>query len=133
MTVPYATRADVYRLGLSAQAFVVRARPYGAVDATTATVRLEAHGMQSGDTFTFQVTSGGTLPTSISQFTVYYASVVSADLFRVALTSGGTPIASWVSAGTGWGISVDQGGRIDAHILDASASRRKPRRSSWTP
>ncbi len=128
MTVPYATRADVYRLGLSAQAFVVRARPVlpasntTGVDTTTATIRLEAHGMQTGDAFTFQGTTGGALPTAISQFVKYYASVVTDDLFRVSLTNGGTPIASWASAGTGWGVSVDQGSRLDAHILDASAA-----------
>lgn len=128
MTVPYATRADVYRLGLSAQAFVVRARPVPLTDvsATTATIRLQAHGMSTGDAFTFEVTSGGTLPTGITAFLPYYAVVVTADLFRVSLTSGGSAIASWASPGTGgvspWSISVDQGSRLDAHILDASSA-----------
>lgn len=119
--VSYATRKDVYNLGLSAQAFVVRARPYDAVDAATATVRLTAHGLTTGDAFTFVGTTGGSLPTSISAFTVYYAVVTSGDLFRVATSTGISPISSWVSAGSGWCVNVDQGARLDAHLAEAAA------------
>jgi hypothetical protein len=111
----YCTRDEVYLLGLSAQAFVSRPRPFDAVDATTATIRLKAHGLSSLDSVTFEVTSGGSLPSSISAFTVYTPVVVSTDLFRLA------GISSWVSAGSGWGVSVDHGRRLDAHILETAA------------
>lgn len=118
----YATRRDVYLLGLSAQAFVARSRPFDAVDATTATVRLRAHGLDTGDVVTFEATAGGALPTGLSAFAVYYAVPVSSDLFRVSLTSGGAAIASWASAGSGWAIAIDYGPRLDAHLADASAT-----------
>lgn len=119
----YATRANVYALGLSAMAFASRPRPVasGDADAASATIRLTAHGLSDGDVVTFVVTSGGALPTGVSAFVPYYAHVVTSDLFRVSTTSGGVPIASWVSAGSGWAISVDPGPRIDAHLEDAAA------------
>lgn len=118
----YATRRDVYLLGLAAQAFVARARPFDAVDAATATVRLRAHGLADGDVVTLEPTSGGTLPTGLSAFAVYYVVTVSSDLFRLSLTAGGSPIASWASAGSGWAIAIDYGPRLDAHLSDASAT-----------
>jgi len=120
--VSYATRRDVYLLGLAAQAFVARSRPFDAVDSASATVRLRAHGLATDDVVTFEVASGGTLPTGISAFTVYYAVPVSSDLFRLSLTAGGSPIASWASAGSGWAIAIDYGPRLDAHLADASAT-----------
>lgn len=117
----YSTNDDVYLLALSAQAFVVLARPFDAVDATTATIRLKAHGFSALDIIAFEVMDGGTLPTSVSQFTSYYPIPVSSDLFRVATTPNGTPIASWASAGSGWGVTVDQARRLAAHRENAFA------------
>lgn len=116
----YCTRDDVFLLGLGAQAFVVRARPVesGAVDIATGVIRLKAHGLSDDDTVTTEVTTGGTLATTLSAFTAYGVAVVSFDLFR--LTLNGTPITSYVSAGSGWGIAVDPLRRIDRHILDAA-------------
>lgn len=117
----YSSRDDVFLLGLSAQAFVVRPRPFDGADAASATIRLKAHGLSLADVITFEVTSGGALPTGISAFAPYYPIPVSNDLFRVALTPGGSPIASWVTAGSGWGIVVDPGRRIDAHREETAA------------
>lgn len=116
----YCKRDDVYQLGIPASAFVALARP-SAADAATATIRLKGHGLTTQDQISFEVTSGGSLPTGISAFVVYYPIPVSSDLFRLSLTQGGTPIASWVSAGTGWSILIDQGRRLDANIDDACA------------
>lgn len=118
----YASRDHVYTLALSAEAFVRRARPVDPVnvDGTSGTIRLEAHGLTGNDALTFEVTSGGTLPTGISAFTVYYPIVVSQDLFKVATSQGGTPL-TFGSVGKGWSIKVDQGRRLDRHIAEASA------------
>lgn len=121
----YSTLDDVFLLGLSAQAFVVLARPFDAVDAASATIRLQAHGLTTLDVCTFEVTEGGALPTgisAISAFTPYYPIPVTADLFRVATTPNGTPIASWADGGIGWSIKVDTTRRILAHN-EAEAAR----------
>lgn len=117
----YSTLDDVFLLGLSAQAFVVLARPFDAVEAASATVRLKAHGLTALDVITFEVTEGGALPTGLSAFTPYYPIPVTADLFRVATTPNGTPIASWADGGTGWSVQVDTTRRILAHNEECAA------------
>lgn len=118
----YATRDDVYLLGLSAQAFVVRPRPVDTatgVDITTGTIRLTAHGLTALDIVTLTVTSGGSLPAEYSAFTAYTPIVVTGSLFK--LTTGTTPIAPLTSAGSGWAVEVDQLRRLDRQIEIASA------------
>lgn len=117
----YSTLDDVFLLGLSAQAFVVLARPFDAVDAASATIRLKAHGLSATDVITFEVTEGGALPTGLSAFTAYYPIPVTADLFRVATTPSGTPIASWVDAGSGWSVQIDTTRRVAAHNEECAA------------
>lgn len=117
----YSTLDDVFLLGLSAQAFVVLPRPVDAVDAATASIRLQAHGLATTDVITFVPTEGGALPTGISAFTPYYPVPITADLIRVATTPNGTPIASWADAGTGWSIQVDTTRRILAHNEQCAA------------
>lgn len=117
----YCTLDDVFNLALSAQAFITRPRPFDAVDISTATIRLKAHGLSLSDVITFEASSSGSLPTGISGFQPYYPIPVSGDLVRVALTPSGTPIASWVASGSGWGIVVDFTRRLQAHI-DATAA-----------
>jgi hypothetical protein len=117
----YSTLDDVFLLGLSAQAFVVLARPFDAADAASATIRLKAHGLTVLDVITFEVTEGGALPTGISAFTPYYPIPITADLFRVALTPNGTPIASWADEGSGWSVQVDTTRRILAHNEECAA------------
>lgn len=117
----YSTLDDVFLLGLSAQAFVVLPRPFDAVDAASATIRLRAHGLTVADVITFEVTEGGTLPTGISAFTAYYPIPVTANLVRVSLTPNGSPIASWVTGGDGWSLQVDTTRRILAHNVECAA------------
>lgn len=119
----YCTRDDVFLLGLSAQAFVVRARPVNAstdISTSTGVVRLKAHGLTDDDAITLEVTSGGSLPTGLSAFVAYGVDVVSFDLFRI--TSGGVAITSYASAGSGWAVAVDPLRRLDRHILAAAAT-----------
>jgi hypothetical protein len=95
--------------------------PPESVNAATGTIEIPSHGFTAADIITFRVTDGGHLPTAISAATPYYPIPVSADLFQVALTPGGTPIASFYQAGAGWSVAVDPVRRIQAHIDDAAA------------
>jgi hypothetical protein len=115
MTVVYCSRDEVFNLGLSAQAFVIRPRPFDAIDITTGTIRLKGHGFSALDAIAFEVTSGGSLPTGLTAFTTYNPVITSFDLFKV---SG---FNSYVSGGSGWGIAIDPGRRIDMHALEVSA------------
>jgi hypothetical protein len=118
----YCTRDDVFA-AVPATAFVLRARPVHEenADAATATIRLKAHGLSLADVITFECTEGGDLPPGISAFTVYHPIPLTADLFRVATSQNGTPIAWWASAGRGWSIAVDTYRRLDLQIIDAAA------------
>ena len=123
----YATRDDVFLLGLSARAFVARALPVvsrdtgsAAVDVATGIIRVRGLGLTSLDVITFEATLGGALPPELSQFAAYRPVAVGPDLYRVA-PLGGSPIASFTSAGSGWGVAVDQMRRLDAHLEDAAA------------
>jgi hypothetical protein len=117
----YCTTDEIFTLGLSAQAFVSRPRVPDAVSAASATIRIKAHGLTVDDVITFEAVSGGQLPTGISGFTPYYPIPLSADLLHVATTPSGTPIASWASAGAGWGVCVDPLRRLAAHAVEVSA------------
>lgn len=122
----YATPDDVYLLGLSAQGFVVRPRPVVATDVNTATgtIRLKAHGLDAADLITFEVVSGGSLPAELAGFGWNYTSpvVVGTDLLKIASVLGGsTPIASFTSAGSGWGITVDGLRRLTRHLVAEAA------------
>jgi hypothetical protein len=117
----YATREQLYLLALAAPAFVAYARPFDAVDATTATIRLKGHGLSVNNPITFEGSSGGYLPTDITEFSVYYAQPITSDLFQVSETLGGFPIASWTEPGEGWAIAIDPGPRLDAILEERSA------------
>lgn len=117
----YATRDQLFSLALAAPAFVAYARPFDAVDKSTATIRIKGHGLSTSDIISFECSDGGSTPTAISEFALYYPVPISADLFRVATSSGGTPIASWADAGTGWGIVIDPHRRLDIHLEESSA------------
>lgn len=117
----YCTREELYTLALAAPAFVSYARPFDAVDAATATIRLKGHGLFANNPITFEGTEGGYLPTGISEFSVYYAQPLTSDLFRISTVIGGSAVASWSEPGEGWGISIDPGPRLDAIAAERSA------------
>lgn len=117
----YATRDELFLLALGASAFVAYARPFDAVDKATATIRIKGHGFSDLDVISFEKSTGGFLPTGISEFAPYYPIPVTSDLFRVAASPGGTPIASWASSGDGWAVAVDMNRRLDAHLEETAA------------
>jgi hypothetical protein len=61
-----------------------------AVDVTENWIEVDSHGLSNGTMIKF--TSSTTLPAPLSSSTVYYALVVNANFFQVALTSGGAAI-----------------------------------------
>lgn len=112
----YCTVDDVFA-NLSAQAFVARGRPVLAsdVDGATGVIRLKAHGLTDDDVITFEVTTGGSLPTAVSAFAPYYPTVTAFDLFNVSATPGGAVLA-FASVGSGWAVAIDPLRRIRWHM-----------------
>lgn len=113
--MPYATRDHVYNLGLSARAFARAPRPVEAVEPSTGTIRLTAHGLSADDLVLLDAVAGGTLMGGVSAFTYYSPTIVGADLFRIV------GVASFSSSGQGARVTLDPGRRIDQHLADAAA------------
>lgn len=66
----------------------------GVASASGDTITSTAHGLSTDHRVVFMDLSGGGLPTGLTEGTVYYvlASGLTADVFKVALTSGGSAI-----------------------------------------
>ncbi len=99
MTVAYANRTDVYRVGLPRGSVVEPARLVSSVDVTLDRFELEGHGLQAGDPVQFQIDAGSVLPAPLVLLTVYYALAVplsdgspSENLFQVSATNGGAAV-----------------------------------------
>lgn len=127
----YATRRDIFALGLRAEVFASRARAVESVDAATAVFRLSSHGFDDGlPLINFVVTGSASLgrptvllPTGLSSTVVYEPSAYqgSGNLFTVAPVDGST-ITSLVNAGTGtFSVEADIGPTLDAICADESA------------
>jgi hypothetical protein len=121
----YATRRNVYALGLPPAAFVRAPRTVEAVDAATDTFTLRGHGLETDRVLTFALqasptpvhgVAGSALPAGISASTVYYAIKISEDLFQVAASASGAAVAI-ADAGSGiFGVAVDFGADLDAQL-----------------
>jgi hypothetical protein len=116
----YATADQTYQLALTARAFVVAPSPIQAVDPSTGTIRLTAHGYGAADQILFHVTSGGLLTPELSTFVYYSPIVLGADLFRVAHPITGLPII-FTETSRGWAVGVDPSRRLTLHLADAAA------------
>jgi hypothetical protein len=64
-------------------------------NATPTVVTYTSHGMATGDAITFS----GTMPTGVNAGQTYYVNVINANTFNIALTPGGSNIAT-TSTGT---------------------------------
>jgi len=111
----YAEVQDVFDLGLPAQAFATRPRPFEAVDISTGRIRLTAHGLTGDDLVELVAVSGGSLPGGASALTQYHPVVIGADLFSLQ------GITSFSSPGAGWAIAVDPKRRLQKHLDDTAA------------
>lgn len=121
----YATRSNVYALGLPPASFVRAPRTVEAVDASTDTFTIRGHGLDSGRALTFALQGSPTpvlgvtasaLPAGLSASVVYYALPLSGDLFQVSLTDGGAAVAI-TDVGTGiFGVAVDFAADLDAQL-----------------
>lgn len=91
----YASRADVYLLGVPEGTLVKPARALARVVAASDRFELEGHGFALDTPVQFGVGEFGALPGGLSLATVYYAKPVadSESLFQVAATEGGAAVA----------------------------------------
>lgn len=53
----------------------------------------DAHGLSDGETVVFSTAPGGTLPTGVTEGTIYYVITSTTDSFQVSTTSGGSAVA----------------------------------------
>jgi hypothetical protein len=133
VTVAYATRDDVYALGLPPQAFTARPRMVEAVDPVANVLTISQHGLNSADVLTFIVegnlqpgapamVGAPALPSGLSASSVYYPLLIgSSSLFQVALSVGGAAVALGSAGTPKFGMRVDPGPKLDRLLLDASA------------
>jgi len=120
----YATVLDVYRLALSAQAFVTRPRPIDpragdSLDPATGIFSLIGHGYGGDDRVRLVTVGSGAVPGGAAAGLPY--TVIPLDYWRFQITLGAGPIL-FSDAGTGaWGIQLDPEVRLRAHLVDAAA------------
>jgi hypothetical protein len=137
----YATLQDVYRLGLSAQAFVVRPRKLDpnagdALDPATGTFRLIGHGLGADDIVQLVLVGGpgvAAVPTGATANTPY--SPIPLDFYRFQLASvpNGSAL-TFADVGTGaWAIQVDPEARLMANIIQFSAELNQDLIAHGTP
>lgn len=133
MTVAYATLRNVYDLGLTAQAFLVRPRALDpragdAFDFTTGIFRIVAHGLAADDLVQLVlVAAGGSLPGGANGMAVYSPLPLDYWRFQLAASFAGPPL-TFTNAGTSsrdgasaWGIQIDPERRLERIILACSA------------
>jgi hypothetical protein len=118
--MPYATIADIYAKALRAESFVSRARVVASADPIANVLNLPGHGFVAGLlpalTFlpigaptpgAFAMAGAPAIPSGLSPSTLYYPQPIGSDLFQVATTPTGSPVAL-VDAGTPlFGIRID--------------------------
>lgn len=87
----YCTRSDVDDV-LSGGSLPNPGRLIADVATSTDIMSLDGHGLNDGTELVFRAESGGSLPAPLVAGTTYYALRASDSTFRVAATSGGSPI-----------------------------------------
>lgn len=125
----YATREEVFALGLGAEAFASRSREIEAVDTASGVFTLSGHGLFAGALVRFMVrgaavigSPSAALPSGLSASLMYETTPASSDLFKVA-PDGGAIITSFLDAGAGvFSLVVDPGPNIDRIAQNESAN-----------
>lgn len=118
----YATPQDVYDLGLTAQAFVVRPRPLDpragdSLDIETGTFRMIGHGLTADDVVELVLVAGGAVPAGGAINTTYHPLIVDFFRFRLSLTPNGAAVTfadtgTHGPSGSAWAIQVDPERRL---------------------
>ena len=133
MTVAYAQPQDVYDLGLTAPAFVVRPRALDGRQGDTLTAATGVFSFAAGLGLTATdlvrlvlIAQGGSLPGGASATATYYPLPLNYWQFQLSLTQGGAPVV-FSDAGTtspggasAWGILVDPERRLQRIALGVS-------------
>ena len=130
-SVVYATREDVYRVGLPRGSLASESRLISSADPATSRLELEGHGFSASSPVQFQIDTGGVLPAPLALLTVYYVVLVpvggdySESLFQVSATSGGAAI-TLTTTGTApfrgfvpFGLSIDRENENHSRWIDS--------------
>lgn len=88
----YATRADLYRYGLTRGLLANPARLCATVEDSTDTFELDNHGFETDDQLLFRPEEGGELPAPLVAGQTYYAIRVTDSTFKVSATAGGAAV-----------------------------------------
>lgn len=92
MGVSYATRKDVYALGLPRGTLGAQGRSIASVAASTDVLELEDHGFETGDAVLLRAEAGGSLPAPLVEGTTYFVIRLTSSTFQLAETDGGSAI-----------------------------------------
>lgn len=98
--VSYATRRDVYELGLPRGTLRSDARVARASNPATDTIELDEHGFETNDRVLVRALEDGALPAPLQASTVYYAIRVSDSTLQLAAAESG-PAIDLTSTGDG--------------------------------
>lgn len=120
--VAYATRDDVYRVGVPRGSLVNPARSIASVNTTANSLELDDHGFALDREVQFVVDEGGALPSPLVAGTVYFAIPVSGSesTFKVAATAGGAAIDLTTAGTDSFGVLASLGPEIDREIAQHS-------------
>ncbi len=131
----YATIGDIFSKALRAEAFIARPRAVASADPIANVIALPSHGFTAGllPALTFvlmgNATPGAfgmpsgvpTLPVGLSVSTRYYPLPLGGDLFQVAASPSGPPVALLSAGAPLFGVLVDTTATLAA-LLDSTAA-----------
>lgn len=118
MVAYLASLQDVYDLGFTAGAFVVRPRALDPevgdfLDPASGIFVMAGHGYDPGDVLWFVQIAAGSLPAGagLSLVGAYHPLPIDARRFQIAATPNGTPL-TFADAGSGWSLLLDHERRL---------------------
>jgi hypothetical protein len=88
----YATRRDLYRYGLPRGALAMPGRVVESSLASSDTLTLDGHGLETGEAVLVRAVDGGTLSAPLAEGTTYYVIRVTDSTFKLAASEGGAAI-----------------------------------------
>lgn len=126
MAVSYAQPQDVYDLGLTARAFVVRPRGLDpaagdSFDPNSGTFRLIGHGLADDDAVEFVLVGVGKIPVGASLGTPYYPLPIDFFRFQLATSPGGSALTFHSEGEKAWALQLDPERRLRRVLRAVSA------------